>query len=171
MEGQLSEFLPAKLAGEPHRPGTLGRPDSHIEAVRGGQQPPLSHQDGSAAVLPAPQPQAHLPRPLPATRGAAAHDPGHRCHRCQAAVCREVGDCSAAERTDPLPSAWACRAGLASSGLGDLEETLGLALGPANEPSSQVTFGMRLSLPPFWLKVRPAPPLSSLSTPRRLSVR
>lgn len=123
--GMTVSFRVTGRSGEPQTGrGVGGGPDSHIEAVRRRQQPPLGDQHGPAAVLPAPQPQAHLPRPLPAARGAAAHDPGQSCHWRQAAVCwgRGRGRGSAGGRTGPPPHSH-LSGGYASKSLGTPKAT------------------------------------------------
>lgn len=153
--------------GEAWGSGGRRRADSHVEAVRRRQQPPLGHQHGPAAVLPAPQPQAHLPRPLPAARRAAAHDPGQRRRRRQAAVCGDRSGRSAGCTTAPPPRSppgapvaqfLSGLAGEGQPGEGGVRlsktrhgGTLDLALGPTNEPLHfpQVTFEVHLSLFPI----------------------
>lgn len=90
-EGPHPEFSGYSSVRVNHGPGCWGARDSHIEAVRCRQQPLVSHQHGPTAVLPPPQPQAHLPRPLPTACSTATHDPGQCGHRRQAAVCRGRG--------------------------------------------------------------------------------
>lgn len=87
-----------RWAGEGHR----GR-DSHVETVCCRQKPPLGHQYCPTAVLPAPQPQAHLPGPLPKRGCAAAHYPGQGPGGCQAAVCGRASMVSPVQRGSSYP--------------------------------------------------------------------
>lgn len=101
----MSRTLPRKGLGDRGRTGGLPHPgqDSHVETVCCRQKPPLGHQHRPTAVLPAPQPQAHLPGPFSKRGCTAAHYPGQGPWGCQAAVCERAGTMGPVQRVLLLP--------------------------------------------------------------------